>query len=223
MGLINLDVFPRSTKGKNANRRTRAAGKIPAVIYGHDRGTENIELNTHEFEKVMNAIIGTSAIFLLKGEGVEEGSIALLKEIQTNPVNDVILHVDLLEIPRGVPVTVAVTLQIIGTNATVKAGEGSVAQSLNSVDISCRPSELPDFIEVDITELELNDKIFVKDLVSPIGEMITDPETLVLNIKAPMAIIEEEPEEGEEGIEGEEGEEGEEGTEDDKEPANDKD
>jgi large subunit ribosomal protein L25 len=114
MGLINLSVFPRSTTGKNANRRSRAAGRIPAVIYGNDVENQNIELDQHDFMKTMSKISGSSAIFSLTQDGGEDDAIALLKEIQTNPVTDQILHVDLFGIPRGVPVTVAVTLHIVG-------------------------------------------------------------------------------------------------------------
>ncbi|MFT5234123.1 MAG: large subunit ribosomal protein L25, partial [Candidatus Krumholzibacteriia bacterium] len=90
-----------------------------------------------------------------------------------------------------------------------------VALSLDSIEISCRPSELPEVIEVDITDMELNDKIFVKDVVFPVGEVITDPEMLVLNIKPASILVEPEVVE-EEGVEGAEGDEaaaeGEEGS-----------
>ena len=222
MGLINLDVYPRSTTGKNANRRTRAAGRIPAIIYGKERATESMELDAHAFKVILSHLVGSSAIFRVKQEGVTDESIALLREIQKNPVTDEVLHVDLMEIPRGVPVTVDVVIQVVGTNATIKNGEGSVAMALNSVDVTCRPSELPDFLEVDISDMELNDKIFVKDVTTPVGEIVTDPESLVLNIKAAAVFVEEEEEieEGAEGAEGEEGAEaegdGEEKTEDKK-------
>lgn len=214
MGLINLEIYPRSTKGKNANRRSRAAGRIPAVIYGKDRVSDTIELDEHDFRIAMRQAGGSAAIFKLEGD---EEIIALLREIQTDPVTDQMLHVDLMQIPRGVPVTVGVSVQIVGTPNDVKTGEGSVALSLDTIDLSVRPSELPEFIEIDISELNLNDKIFVKDVIAPVGEIITDPEMLILNIKPATIIIEEEEEvEGEEGegVEGEEGEEGAEGAED---------
>jgi len=210
MGLINLTVYPRSTKGKNENRRTRSAGRLPAVLYGKDRESEMIELDAHDFGVVFGHLAGSGAIFSLQQEGAKEGSIALLREVQKHPVTDKLLHVDLFEIPRGVPVTVGVAIQVTGTSAAVKTGEGSVALSLDQVEISCRPSELPDFIEVDTSELELNDKIFVKDLTTPVGEIVSDPEMLVLNIK-PATIFVEEEEEVEEGAEGAEGTEGEDG------------
>jgi large subunit ribosomal protein L25 len=216
MGLINLEIYPRSTTGKNANRRTRAGGRVPAVIYGGDRTSANMELDAHKFDVILSHLAGSSAIFRLVQEGGGEEAIALLREIQKNPVTDQILHVDLMEIPRGVPVTVSVVVQVVGTNATIKNGEGSVAMALNSIDVSCLPSELPDYLEVDVTDMELNDKILVKDVTTPVGEIITDPESLVLNIKAAAIFVEEEEEleEGAEGAEGEEGEDAEEGDDD---------
>jgi large subunit ribosomal protein L25 len=210
MGLVNLNIHPRSSTGKNANRRTRAAGRIPAVVYGRDRATDLVELDTHDFTVALNHLGGRAAIFSLEQEGVEEEHIALMREVQRNPVTDEVLHVDLMEIPRGVPVTVAVSVEVIGEPAAVKTGEGSVALSLDAIEISCRPSELPEYLEVDISDLELNDKIFVRDVATPVGEIVTDEDMLVLNIKPATIFIEEEEEvEGEEGEEGAEGAEGE--------------
>jgi large subunit ribosomal protein L25 len=213
MGLINLNIYPRSTTGKNANRRTRAAGRIPAVVYGKDQASVNYEIDTHEFNVAMLHLGGRSAIISLKQEGVEEENIALLREVQSNPCTDEYLHVDLMQIPRGVEVTVPVNVQVVGFCPFVKNGEASVAMSITSIDVSCRPSQLPEVLEIDISELQINDKIFVKDVVTPAGEIVSDGELLVLNIKPSM--MEEEVEEVEEGEEGEEGEgeEGEESTE----------
>jgi large subunit ribosomal protein L25 len=204
MGLVNLNIYPRSTTGKNANRRSRAAGRLPAVVYGHDRTTETLELDAHQFQVAMFRLAGRSAIFSLTQEGVEEEHIALMREVQRNPVTDEVLHVDLYEIPRGQDVIVPVQVSVIGMNQAVRTGEGSVALSLDNIELSCRPSQLPEVIEIDISELELNDKIFVKDVTAPVGEFVSDPEMLVLNIK-PATIFIEEEEEPEEGLEGEEG------------------
>jgi large subunit ribosomal protein L25 len=109
-----------------------------------------------------------------------------------------------MEIPRGQDVTVPVSVEIVGTNDAIKTGEGSVVTSLNAIELSCRPSQLPDYIEIDISEMNLNDKVFVKDLVAPVGEFVTDPEALVLNIMPATVFVEpEEVVEGEEGVEGE--------------------
>jgi large subunit ribosomal protein L25 len=208
MGLINLEISPRSTKGKNENRRLRATGRIPAVVYGKERETEMVELDAHPFNVALSHLAGRSAIFsLVRGEPTPDDSIALLREVQRNPCTDEILHVDLMEIPLRQPVTVAVSLEITGECNVVKTGEASMALSITSVDVSCLPRELPEFISVDVSELELNDKIFVRDIVTPVGEVVSDPDGLVLNVK-PLAleIVEEEEDlEGEEGAEGEGG------------------
>jgi len=214
MGLVSLNIYPRATTGKNANRRTRAAGRIPAVVYGNDVTPENLELDAREFEMAMLHLAGRSAIFSLLREGVEEEHIALLREVQHNPVTDRVLHIDLYEIPRGHVVTVPVHVSVVGTNQVVKTGEASVALSMDAIELSCRPSQLPDVIEIDISELEINDKVFVKDVTAPVGEIISDPELLVLNIKPASIFLEDEPEEGAEGEVAAEGDADAEGTED---------
>lgn len=185
MGLVSLAVTPRSTFGKNANRRTRAAGRIPAVVYGQDREAESVELDTHAFSVALLHLAGHTALFSINGD---EENIALLREIQRNPVTDMILHVDLLAIPRGVPVTVAVALEVVGECQAVKNGEASVATSLDKIEISVRPRDLPEFIEIDITGMEIHDKIHARDIKLPAGEIVTDPDALVLNIK-PSALL----------------------------------
>ena len=207
MSLVNLTIHPRSTTGKNANRRTRAAGRVPAVLYGKDRSTVSVELDAHSFGVALTHLAGRTAIFSLEMAGVEDPPIALLREIQRNPVTDQVLHVDLMEIPRGVPVTVGVAVEIVGTCPAVKSGEGSVSLHLDTIDVSCLPRDLPECLEVDISGLELNDKIYVRDVTTTAGEIVDDPEMLVLNIKAASVFIEEEEEaaEGEEQ-EGETGE-----------------
>ncbi len=212
MGLINLEIQSRSETGKNANRRMRAAGRIPAVLYGKGRESELLSLDGHAFGVILNHLGGRTALFNLEQEGRDEEVTALLREIQRNPVTDQILHVDLMEIPRGVPVTVPVQIQIVGECKAVKNGEATVAQTLDFLEIAVRPRDLPEYLEVDISELELHDKVFARDVNLPVGELVTDPDLLVLNIKA-QTIFEEEVPEGEEGEEGTEGAEGAEGEE----------
>ncbi len=213
MGLIDLEIQTRTTTGKNANRRVRATGLIPAVLYGKERPSELISLNAHNFDVVMDRLGGRTALFSVVQEGRDEEITALLREVQRNPVTDQVLHVDLMEIPRGVPVTVPVHIQIVGECVAVKNGEATVAQSLDAIEISVRPRDMPEYYEIDISEMELHDKVFAKDIAIPIGELVTDPDLLVLNIKA-QTIFEEVVEEVE-GVEGEEGEEGESGDQDD--------
>ena len=123
-----------------------------------------------------------------------------------------VLHAEpLFEIPRGKPVEVEVSVMTEGASQEMKFNEAAVVQLLDTVTVSCLPRELPDRITVDVSELEINDSIYVKDLKTPAGEIMTDPEAQLLVVKAVSLFVEEEETvaEGEEGVEGEEGAEGE--------------
>jgi len=206
MGLVNLEIMPRSETGKNANRRARAAGHIPAVLYGKERPSELISLDAHNFDVLMTHLSGRTALFSLEQAGKDDDITAMVREVQRNPVNDMVLHVDLMEIPRGEPVTLPIQIQVIGECPAVKNGEATVSLSLDMIEISVRPRDLPEFFEVDISELELHDKVFARDVKLGVGELVTDPDQLILNIK-PQVVFVEEVEEAE-GVEGAEDGEG---------------
>lgn len=193
MSLVKINVHPRTTKGKNENRRTRAAGHVPAVLYGPDRPAIAVQLERHEFTRALQKAHGRTVIWDLQLDDGSDRPLALMRELQQHPVTDEILHVDLFEIPRGVPVTVHVALVLKGEPQCVKFAEGEVLQLLDGVELSCQPRELPDAIEVDVTDLPLNAKLFVKDLTVPIGEVMNDPETQVLVVKPVSLFVEEAP------------------------------
>ncbi len=212
MGLVKLTINPRSTTGKNANRRLRASGHIPAVLYGDGKETAMMMIDSDEFSKIMANQSRHSVIFVLSQEGTKEQPIALMREMQTNPVTDEILHVDLMEIPRGKPISVNIGIRVEGESAAVKRGDGSLSQIMDSIELMCLPHELPEYVTLDITGLEVNDKVYVKDLQVSIGDVVSDSDSLVLMVKPPVIFVEEVEEvaEGEEGeAEGAEGEEGE--------------
>ena len=223
MGLVKLTINPRNAIGKNVNRRLRASGHIPAILYGVGKEAAMMMIDSVEFGKVMAGQSGHSVIFVLNQEGIKEQPIALMREMQTNPVTDEILHVDLMEIPRDKPILVAVAIRLEGESAAVKRGDGSLSQIMDSVELTCLPHELPESVTLDITGLEVNDKVYVKDLQIPIGDVVSDTESLVLTVKPPVIFVEE-VEEGAEGEEGEgegegEGAEGEDGAAEGKEAA----
>jgi len=183
MGLIKISVYRREATGKNENRRTRAAGQIPAVLYGRDRQATNVQLDQREFGRILKQAGGRAIIFDLDLEGEKEQPLALMREVQRHPVTDEIHHVDLFEIPRGKPVTVEVGVRILGEPACVKFGEGEVVQIAHSVEISCLPRELPEAITVDISQLKLNDKVFARDLTIPAGRLVNEPDDQILVVK----------------------------------------
>jgi large subunit ribosomal protein L25 len=208
MALVKIHVYNRETSGKNENRRTRAAGHIPAVLYGNERPATKVQLDTHEFTRIMQKTGGGAVIFDLDVEGADENPIALLRELQQHPVSDEYLHVDLFEIPRGKKVEVEVPLVHEGEPPAVKFNEATVVQLLDTVTVRCLPRDLPEQITVDVSGLALNDSLYVKDLVTPAGEIVDDPETQILVLKAVSLFLEDEEKAeaaGEEGAEGEAG------------------
>ncbi len=213
MGLIKMTVYPRSTTGKNENRRTRAVGRTPAVVYGDKREQSlNVELDTFEFSRIMSAFSGSNPLFNMTMDGTDESFVAVLREIQTHPVTDEIFHCDLFAIPLGKPLKMEVALDIHGENRHVRGGDAVLDVVRRTIDIECLPREVPDTIDVDFSELEIGDKICVEDLSLEVGTMLTDVEDVILKLNLNTfeeEVVEEEGEEGE-GVEGEEGE-GEEG------------
>ena len=210
MGLINLNVYPRSTTGKNENRRTRAAGRTPAVVYGNKRDeSQHLEFDTTELQTAMSKAAGKSALLSLTLDGTDEPFVAILREIQRHPVTDEIYHCDLFEIPLGVPLTLEVVLDFVGDNRLIKGNEAQLETIRRVLQIECLPRHLPDSVEVDYSDLTIGDKIVVGDIEIENAKILDDPEEIVLKLNA-MTFEEEIVEEEEEGVEGEgEGAEGE--------------
>jgi len=221
MGLIKMTVYPRSTAGKNANRRTRAGGRTPAVVYGDKREqSANVELDTVALKRAMAAFSGSNPLFSLSMDGTDENFVAVLREIQAHPVSEEIYHCDLFEIPLGVPLKMEVALDIHGDNRHIKGGDAVLDVVRRTIDVECLPREVPDTIDVDFSELEVGDKISVADLSLEKGTILTDVEEVVLKLNLNTfeeEVVEEEGEDvegAEEGAEGEDAEGSGEGAED---------
>lgn len=210
MGLIDLKMYPRSTSGKNANRRTRLTGRTPAVIYGNGRTeSANVELDTKEFTDAMNAFGGQFPLFNLSMDGTDESCVAVLREMQKHPVSDVVFHCDLFEIPLGKPLKMDVALNITGRNKHVRSGDAVLDVILRSIEVECLPRHLPDNVEISFEDLEIGDTITISDLDIENVEILNDPEDIILKLNVNTFEEEEvvEDEEGEEGAEGGEGSE----------------
>jgi large subunit ribosomal protein L25 len=202
MGLIDLKMYPRSTTGKNANRRTRSAGRVPAVIYGNERTeSANVELDTKEFSDLMKEFGGQYPLFNLTMDGSEDSCVAVLREMQKHPVSDVIFHCDLFEIPLGKPLKMEVALNITGRSQLVRSGDAVLDVIMRSIEVECLPKHLPDNVEITYEELEIGDTITISDLDIENVTILNDPDDIILKLN--LNVIEEEPEEE---IEGEEGE-----------------
>lgn len=178
MAEARIDAETRTEFGKGAARRTRRAGKIPAVLYGHGTDPQHLSLPQLEFARVIREH-GRNAVLSLNIDGKTQ--LALTKTVTTHPIRPYIEHVDLLVIRRGEKVAVEVPLVVTG-----EAAPGTlVTQELNELEIEADVSRIPEQIEVSVEGLEVGSQIHASDVQLPEGaELKADPELLVVNVVA---------------------------------------
>lgn len=178
MSEVRLPADARTEFGKGGARRTRRAGKIPAVIYGHGQEPRHVSLPAREFT---NAIRHGGANVLLTIEVDGDEQLAIPKAIQRHAIKGHYEHVDLLAVRRGEKVTVVVPLSVVGA---LVAG-GMLAQENNTVSVEADATSLPSEIEVSITGLQIGSHVTAGDLDLPPGvTLITEAETIMLLIQA---------------------------------------
>ena len=195
-----LVVEKRDSFGRGANRALRRNGKIPANYYYKDTGNINLILDS---KNLYHALHSGQHIFEVDLEG--ETQYVMIKEIQYHPVNESVIHVDIMRVRRDVKMTISVPIHLEGEAVGVTEG-GVLSQILTSLDIECLPTDVPEFIPIDVTDLEMNSSVSVADInVSGDVAIITDEEQVVASIAPPKE--EEEPEVEVDEEEGEEGEE----------------
>jgi len=186
-----LGAQKREGTGKGVTRKLRAAGRVPAVLYGGGAGPEGLSLNTREAERLFQGISAENTVIELSIEGGETVS-TLVREIQTHPYKNQIIHVDFLRLQRGVLVDVHLPVHLVGIPAGVRTGGGILDHVLHEVMVRCIPSMIPEAIELDVTALELGENLHVSDISLPEGvELLTDPQLLVCAVPGTRARAEE--------------------------------
>lgn len=220
MDKLVLQASPRTVVGKKV-RALRQAGKLPAVLYGHDLKPQSLELDAHDFGKIF-ADSGQNTILDLKIAGLGNDYNVLVHEVDRDPVHDVILHVDLYRVKMDEEIRTHIPLHFTGESTAVFQDGGSLLTNLEELEIETLPAHLPANIEVDISVLDDFEKtITVADVTVPDQvKILNDPEELIAKVEPPRSdeelaeldseIIEELPEGAIEGDEAEaaEGEEG---------------
>jgi large subunit ribosomal protein L25 len=189
---VRLPAEPRTEFGKGGARRTRRAGKIPAVIYGHGAPPRHVSLPAREFGHAIKHG-GANVLLTLSLDGAEE--LAIPKAIQRHPIKGVFEHVDLLAVRRGEKVTIDVPIIVAGEVAR----GGLLGQESNVVSVEAEATQLPSEVEVNIEGLEIGSHVTAGDLTLPAGAtLVTDPQQVLLLIQeAPTAAELEEEVEGE--------------------------
>ncbi len=172
---FELHAVPRADIGKGASRRLRHAGKIPAIIYGAGATPESITFTQKDVQKATENEAFFSHILSIHIDGKVHN--AVIKDMQRHPFRPLIMHMDLLRINMNEVMTMHVPLHFIGEedNAAVKDG-AVVSHLLNTVEVSCLPSALPEYISVDVSKVELNHIVHLSDLVLPTGVKLVELE-----------------------------------------------
>lgn len=194
MNRTDLSVMKRDNKGKNYARRLRREGKIPAVLYG--RGNEPIPLAVYRNDliSILHGQEGHNTLLNMKfSDGAGQETLSMPKEIQMDTLSGEIVHVDFLQIHLDEVVTTEVPIHIVGSSPGVKAG-GVLEFLLRELHIECLPMDIPSYVEVDVSGLQVGDSLQVSDIkVADNIRVLSDEHTAVVLIASPT--IEKEPEE----------------------------
>jgi len=194
MATASLSAKKRSNVGKGVARKLRAAGEVPAVIYGHGREPQALALNTFNFERMLDKISYRTTVIELDIEGAM--SRTLIREIQRHAFKRSILHVDFQELVAGEKVTVKVPLVFVGTPEGVRVGGGILETAMRELTITVDPADIPNHIDVDVTSLTIGHSLHVSDLKVPAGVEVEDePNATVCLCAVPKAVAEPTPEE----------------------------
>jgi large subunit ribosomal protein L25 len=177
---VRLSAETRSEFGKGFARRIRAAGRIPAVLYGHGTDPQHVSLPGHEVGLILR-----KANQVLELDIAGTATLALVKDVQKDPVRQIIEHLDLVIVRKGEKVTIDVPVHVEGESAA-----GTIASlDANTLSLEAEATHIPERITVDIEGAEDGTQIFAKDLKLPEGStLISDPETLVINVTVPAEV-----------------------------------
>lgn len=192
---------PRTDGGKGASRRLRRQGLVPGIVYGGHRDPQMVSVQHSELYRQLDYEAFYSSLLDLKLEG--ETAQVVLKDLQRHPSKPFVIHVDFQRVSAKDKLRMSVPLHFENedTSVGVKAG-GAVSHNLTEVEITCLPKDLPEYIAVDMAQVDMGDSILVSDLKLPEGVELTyamEPDTTVVSIYAPYAGEETEEAEGEEG------------------------
>lgn len=185
MQQIELAAEPRTETGKGPNYRLRAAGRIPAVIYGAGQEPEKVSISYREFERVMKTPDVASAIINVTGIG--SPTTAVLREVQRDPVTRRYLHVDLFRVRMDVEGVFDVSVHGEGNPIGVREG-GILETHLRTVQVRCLPANLPTGLHLDISGLKINASAHASDLQLPAGvTLVTEPTEVLFTVVLPQS------------------------------------
>jgi large subunit ribosomal protein L25 len=181
----NLQVASRITKGKGAARSLRRDGKVPGVIYGHDRDAESVTVDTAALNKMLGSISAGTTILDVTVDGRAPVK-ALIREIQRDSLRPAeIIHLDLYEVRGDEEITLEVPIRLIGVPDGVRNFGGVLDHVLRELEIEVLPANIPEHVDIDVTALTIGHSLFVRDLKVEHARILNDPDTPVCTVVAP--------------------------------------
>ena len=208
---VNLNATNRDVEGKSSSRQLRRAGSVPAVIYGGDKDPIRISILEKDIAKAAEIPGFATQILNINISGEEQN--VILKELQRHPATQRVLHADLQRVNPDTKISISVPVRFLNEDICmgVKMHGGAISRLINNIDITCLASNLPEYLEVDVAELDVGDSVFLSALNLPEGVEIPslalgeDRDQAVVSITE-AKVLDIEPEVVEEEGEGEEGE-----------------
>ena len=171
---VSLAAESRETTGKGAARELRRQGKVPAVIYGHALAARPLAVEHRELGKLLTIIGGEAALLDVSIDGAAPIK-ALVREVQRNPVRRTdVIHLDLYAVVADEPIEVDVPVHIVGTAEGVRNQGGVLDHHLHRITLKVLPGDIPDHIEVDVTNLTVGHAIHISDITVQHGEIMND-------------------------------------------------
>lgn len=207
-----ISAKPRSETGKGAARRLRREGRVPAVVYGGEMETLPISVDAGEAVHLFQTISVENTLVDLDLEGEDEPMVTLVREVQAHPYKAELIHVDFYRITEGKEIEVEIPVRLRGIPVGVRESGGVLEQIVHEVPVKCVPAKIPEVIELDVTELGMNEAVHVSDVeLDPEVEILLPGERAIGTVVAPKVVLEEpevaEEEELEVALVDEEGEE----------------
>ena len=191
MDLVEMKAEQREV-GKSSVKKTRAGGKIPAIFYGHGIEPVPLSIDAKTFRTIIHGEAGTNVILNLNIEGKKGSQTAIIKDIQRHPVRDYFFHIDFLKIAMDEKIQANIPVSVVGDSIGVKEG-GVLQHGLWEIEVEALPKDLPENMEIDVSELQIGGAIRIVDLVvSEEVTVLTDSEETVVSVVPPTELKEEE-------------------------------
>src|SRR3989442_5835461 len=183
MAEVTLEVSRREKSGKEIAKKLRAAGKVPAVVYGGHKEPVAIEVDRKAVsELVQKSDHGVRSIFILKMSGTDQQRHAMIKDIQIDPISRKMTHIDFVRVLMDEVIRTTVPVHVTGTPIGVKEG-GILDFQVRDLHVECLPNAIPDKIDVEVSQLAMHQYIRISELQLPKGlKVLDDPERVVVGV-----------------------------------------